>query len=298
MNAKLRIGYFADGIWSHEALNLFLNNKSLEVVFICSRFKNPDKYLLKKATQLDIDFLNDINIKNNLFIKKLHKYNCDLFVSMSFDQIFNLELLQIPKLGAINCHASKLPFYRGRNILNWVLINDEKEFGITVHYIDEGIDTGDIILQKTFPISDKDNYKSLLNLSYKECPTILYEAVLLILHNKVKRISQNSISLDGNYCKKRNKGDEFIKGNLTTRQLFNFVRGITLPGPCARSYIRSNLIKIINCEIEYKREFNNVGDGRIAYVNKKFFVIKTKDGYLRVTDWDCSIKPEIGDKVY
>ena len=118
MNAKLRIGYFGDGIWSHEALNLFVNNKSLEVVFICSRFKNPDKYLLKKATQLDIDFLNDINIKNNLFIKKLHKYNCDLFVSMSFDQIFNLELLQMPKLGAINCHASKLPFYRGRNILN------------------------------------------------------------------------------------------------------------------------------------------------------------------------------------
>ena len=50
-----------------------------------------------------------------------------------------------------------LPFYRGRNILNWVLINDESEFGITVHHVDEGIDTGDIIIQKAFPISEKDN---------------------------------------------------------------------------------------------------------------------------------------------
>ena len=52
--------------------------------------------------------------------------------------------------------------YRGRNILNWALINDEKEFGITVHFVDEGIDTGDIITQETFPISDEDNYGSLL----------------------------------------------------------------------------------------------------------------------------------------
>ena len=71
----------------------------------------------------------------------------------------------MPKYGAINCHAGKLPDYRGRNILNWALINDEKEFGITVHFIDEGIDTGDIILQESFEIKDSDNYKSLLDLA-------------------------------------------------------------------------------------------------------------------------------------
>jgi methionyl-tRNA formyltransferase len=65
---------------------------------------------------------------------------------MSFNQIFKSEIINLPRLKTINCHAGKLPFYRSRNILNWVLINDEKEFGITVHYVDEGIDTGDIIL--------------------------------------------------------------------------------------------------------------------------------------------------------
>ena len=89
---------------------------------------------------------------------------------MSFNQIFDKELINIPPLGTINCHASKLPFYIGRINLNWILINDEKEFGITLHYLD----TGDIILQKTYSISDHDNYKTLLGLSFKECPVVLY----------------------------------------------------------------------------------------------------------------------------
>ena len=68
----------------------------------------------------------------------------------------------MPALGTINCHAGKLPFYRGRNVLNWAIINGESEFGITVHFIDDGIDTGDIIKQKTYPISLNDDYKSIL----------------------------------------------------------------------------------------------------------------------------------------
>lgn len=63
----------------------------------------------------------------------------------------------------INCHAGKSPLYRGRNILNRALINDEKEFGITVHYVDEGIDTGDIILQRVYEITDEENYATLLD---------------------------------------------------------------------------------------------------------------------------------------
>ena len=79
--------------------------------------------------------------------------------------------LNLPKLKTINCHAGKLPFYRGRNILNWALINDEKKFGITVHYVDEKIDCGDIILQRIFKITDKDN---ILDLSYHIAKALQY----------------------------------------------------------------------------------------------------------------------------
>jgi methionyl-tRNA formyltransferase len=93
----------------------------------------------------NIDYLKYENINSKNFIERIKTYFCDLFVSMSFNQIFKDEIINLTPLRIINCHAGKLPFYRGRNILNWVLINDEKEFGITVHYVDEGIDTGDFI---------------------------------------------------------------------------------------------------------------------------------------------------------
>ena len=90
----------------------------------------------------------------------------------------------MPRLKTINCHAGKLPFYRGRNILNWALINDEKEFGVTVLYMDEGIDTGDIVLQKTFPITEMDDYSTLLNRAYQECASLLFQSIKRIINGK------------------------------------------------------------------------------------------------------------------
>jgi methionyl-tRNA formyltransferase len=115
---------------------------------------------------------------------------------MSFNQIFREEIMNMPPLKTINCHAGQLPFYRGRNILNWALINDEKCFGITVHYVDSGIDTGDIILQRTYPINDADNYKSLLEVAYTECANILYDAIKINLE-KLILLSRRAFTLWG-----------------------------------------------------------------------------------------------------
>ena len=145
------IGYFADGKWAHNALELIISSVDIDIAFICARYENPDQILFQKAKNLGVDFFIEKDINNNSFQKRLAAYKCDLFVSMSFNQIFKRETFSIPSKGTINCHAGKLPLYRGRNVLNWALINDEKEFGITVHFVDENIDTGDIILQKTFP---------------------------------------------------------------------------------------------------------------------------------------------------
>ncbi|EOD6992370.1 formyltransferase family protein [Campylobacter coli] len=75
-------------------------------------------------------------------------------------------------------------------MLNWALINDEKEFGISVHFIDKGINTGDIILQKTYEIKDSDDYTTLLNLCHKECASLLYESLILFLEDNVKAYKQ------------------------------------------------------------------------------------------------------------
>ena len=142
-----------------------------------------------------------------------------------------------------------MPFYRGRNILNWALINDEREFGITVHYMDEGIDTGDIILQRKFSITDNDDYGTLLETAYVECAKILYDAIKLIQANELIPNPQSEIHPEGMYCGQRREGDEIINWNQTSREIFNFIRAICKPGPVARSFIADEEIKINKASI-------------------------------------------------
>ena len=291
---SLKIGYFADGPWSHETLDKFLDDPFLEIKFICARYENPDPVLKNKALLHNIDFYTSNNINSEDFLNKISKYNCDIFVSMSFNQIMKKSFFNLPRLGTINCHAGKLPLYRGRNVLNWALINDEKEFGITVHYIDEGIDTGDIICQKVFPITDLDTYKTLLEKSYIECPIILLEAINLIKNGQAKRITQNSISKNGMYCSRRRKGDEIIDWNQKSRDIFNFVRALTTPGPCAISYIEDHSIKIISvCLIKNAPIYKGI-PGAIISLNSDYLILKTKDSYIKVTEFNSPITLKIG----
>ena len=145
----------------------------------------------------------------------------------------------------INCHAGWLPYYRGRNILNWALINDENEFGITVHYVDDGIDTGDVILQRCYPITDIDDYASLLRRAYIYCADVLLDVLDLFLRKQVTSWKQNSVDEFGLYCSIRKPGDEIINWNTTSREIFNFVRALTKPGPCARTQLRESEVKIM-----------------------------------------------------
>ena len=179
--------------------------------------------MLNFAKKYNIDYLKYENINSKNFIERIKTYFCDLFVSMSFNQIFKDEIINLTPLRIINCHAGKLPFYRGRNILNWVLINDEKEFGITVHYVDEGIDTGDIILQRSYQILDKDNYKTLLERAYKGCADTLYDAIIMFKEGYVKAKKQIEIHPTGFYCSQRKIGDEILNWNQTSREIFNFM---------------------------------------------------------------------------
>lgn len=293
---QMKIGYFADGPWSHNALEKMMKNKSLSIQFICTRFDTDDQKLKEYSKSLNVPHFTSENINSECFLNKIEKFSCDLFVSMSFNQIFKKEIINLPRLKSINCHAGKLPFYRGRNILNWALINDEKEFGITVHYIDEGIDTGDIILQRTFPITDNDNYQSLLELSYKECSIILNDALNLFLTDKVKAIQQNHIDPFGFYCSMRKKGDEIINWNQTSRELFNFIRAISSPGPQARGFI-NGIEMTINAAEQVAGAKNYKGiNGAILCKNSSDFLVKVSDNVLKVTDYSFEGKFKVGDR--
>lgn len=288
---KLKIGYFADGPWSHLAFEKIIADQHIEVSFITPRYDTKDLKLKEYAEQYGIDYITSKNVNSEEFLNVVRKYDCDLFVSMSFNQIFRTEIINIPKYKTINCHAGKLPFYRGRNILNWALINDEKEFGITVHYVDEGIDTGDIILQRTYPITDTDDYQTLLNVSHEECANILYDAILMILNDQVEVVKQTDIHPVGMYCGMRGIGDEIINWNQSSREVFNFIRAICNPGPQARMYLEGEEIQINKAKIVADAPKYIGKPGQILCKTQEgTFYVKTQDSFIEVVEYSGKLR--------
>jgi methionyl-tRNA formyltransferase len=296
-STKIRIGYFADGPWAHHAFQSLIRDAYIEIAFICVRYDSADQVLIEYAAAYNIDLLKHSNINSQDFLAKVKKYHCDLFVSMSFNQIFRSQIIGMPRLKTINCHAGKLPFYRGRNILNWALINDEKEFGITVHYMDEGIDTGDIILQRVYPITDADDYQTLLQLSHVECASCLYDAIHSVIKGEAKRIHQTDIHPVGFYCAQRKAGDEIINWNQNSRELFNFVRAICKPGPMATTRLNGQEIKINKAEMIADAPLYKGNPGQVVFRAKDFFVVKTTDTTLKITQWESPVAIRMGDKL-
>jgi len=292
----LKIGYFADGEWSYRAFKKLISDENIDIQFICVRYDTKDETLKSFCKKYDIDYLKNENVNSVYFLDILKSYKCDLFVSMSFNQIFKKEIINIPKLKTINCHAGKLPFYRGRNILNWVLINDEKEFGITVHYMDDGIDTGDIIMQRSYPISDTDTYKTLLEIAFIECANILYDSIKFLQNLIIEPIKQKSIDEIGFYCSQRKIGDEKLDWNQSSRNIFNFVRSICKPAPMAITILNDKEMKINKVELVDKaKNYKNIIGAVIGKENENILV-KTKDNFIKITEYEYDGKVIIGDR--
>ena len=295
----MKIGYFADGPWSHKSLEKIIEDPRYEIAFIVPRFENQDPILKLFAKKLNVDFLVLKNVNSIKSLKILESYNADLFVSMSFNQIIKKNLINSVPKGFINCHAGKLPFYRGRNVLNWVLINGEKDFGITVHYIDEGIDTGDIILQKTIQIEDCDNYGTLLEKAYANCAELLVKSLNLIINNNVNVIKQNDIHPQGSYCRGRKEGDEILDWKNNCTIIHNFVRALTIPGPCARTFLNNTEIMLYDSEKLETISEEYSDPGTVLEVKKNKLIIKTATYDLLITKYsiigDNYLKIKKGD---
>ena len=223
----LRIGYFGDGAWAQKALLKIANNSAFSVAFIVLRYKTPDKELEALAQKLNIPCFCVPNVNAEDFMRRIQEFSPEINVSMSFDQILKSDIIHLAPKGFINCHAGALPFYRGRNILNWALINGEKQFGVTVHYVDEGIDTGDIILQRFSPILREDRYGDLLNKASNLCAETLYDALVQIHDGTAQAIPQNAIQ--GSIAVRAKTGMNLLIGRGARRGFISLCGGLPSP---------------------------------------------------------------------
>jgi folate-dependent phosphoribosylglycinamide formyltransferase PurN len=144
-------------------------------------------YSVKRVfSSFSIPIIAAKNVNNEDYIKKIKQLKPDLIISFACPQILKKEILSLPPLGCINVHGSLLPRYRGKNIGFWVLLNKEKETGISVHYINEKIDAGGIILQKKIRIDPKETVHSLYRKVVPQEGNALITALELIEKEKVK----------------------------------------------------------------------------------------------------------------
>ncbi|MFT5926918.1 MAG: methionyl-tRNA formyltransferase [Candidatus Azotimanducaceae bacterium] len=279
----MKIGYFADGPWSHKAIKLICDEADIEIVFITPRYDTQDPVLRKWAEELGVPFLVHENVNSAEFLQTIKSLGADLLVSMSFNQILRKEIIDLAPFGFINCHAGALPFYRGRNPLNWVLINGESHFGITVHYVDEGVDTGDILRQTMYEIVEHDDYGTLLVKAVDQCGLVLLQAIRDIRDNTTKRLVQATIHPVGAYFGRRLNGDEILDWSASTLRCFNFVRGVAHPGPGARTFRNQLEYAILAAELIPAAPDYIATTGEVVGVRDNGVVVKTGSSTLLIT---------------
>jgi len=207
--------------------------------------------------------------------------NPDIIITCAYGQIIPKEILEYPKYGCINVHASLLPKLRGGAPIHHAIIDGYDKTGITIMYMDESMDTGDIISMEETIINDEDTVGSLHDRLSLMGRDLLLKTLPNILSGDIKRVKQNNS--EATYAWNIKKEEEIINFNKTSREIFNQIRGLN-PFPGAYSILDDKIMKI------YESKIGNSGPktpGEIINIYKDGIGISTLDGEIIIT----KIKP-------
>ena len=175
------------------------------------------------------------------FRQVLSGLEVDLMVVVAYGKIFRPRALALPRLGCVNLHASLLPGYRGVAPANWAIIKGETETGVTTIFMDEGIDTGDMILSRSIPIGEDETAGELLERLSVLGAEVMAETCDLIAADRAVGIAQDD-SL-ANYAPKLGKDDRRIRWELSAAAVHNHIRGVT-PWPGAFTTLMGRPVKV------------------------------------------------------
>ena len=254
--------------------------KNTNVVLVVSQ---PDKcvgrkqILTKTPIKLEAE-KNNIPVfqptKIRLEYDPILEANPDIIITCAYGQIIPKVLLDAPKYGCINVHASLLPKYRGGAPIHHALIDGEKQTGITIMYMDEAMDSGDIISQEKYLIQEQDNVRTLHDILAKMGANLLIETLPRILRGDNKRIKQDEEKVTFAYNIKRE--DEHLDFSKSGEVLKNQVRGLN-PWPLAYLLLDKEEMKVL--EVHFvKKEVKETGV--ILEISKDTLGISCQDGIL------------------
>ena len=231
------------------------------------------------ALERDIPVYTPKTLRDGSFDEVLAKHNPDLIVVVAYGKILPASVINFPKYGCINLHVSLLPKYRGAAPMQRAIMEGESETGVTVMYMDEGLDTGDIIAVEKFPIGSSDDFESIHDRSADTGSVLLSKTIEKIEKNEIKRIKQDD-SL-ATYASKVEKEDCKLDFTLPAKKLDFIIRGVT-PIPGAFAYLNGKMLKINKAvPIEKSAEAGRVID--LSDKGEGYFTVACGEGALRIS---------------
>lgn len=232
------------------------------------------------AVELGLPVFQPEKLRNRENVRKLLEWEPDLIVTAAYGQILPKAVLEAPRYGCINVHASLLPKYRGGAPIHHALIHGEKETGVTIMYMVEALDAGDMLGRRSIPIQEADDVGTLHDKLARVGAGLLSETVPDLLQGKVKPVPQDESQVT--YAPNIRREDERIDWNRTAPQLVCQVRALR-PWPVAFTTWKGKPLKIWRAEPTSLKE--SVSPGTVLTVTEDGVVVATgKGGALRILE--------------
>lgn len=212
-------------------------------------------------------------------IDAIRNINPDFIVVVAYGQILSKEILDIPRYGCINLHASLLPKYRGSAPINWAIIKGEKKFGNTTMLMDVGMDTGDMLLKNEVEITENMTFGELHDILMNEGKELLVSTLKLMAEGKITPEKQNDDETC--YAPPLRKETGKINWKSSAKEINNLIRGLS-PKPTAYTTYKADSMKIYKAEV--LAEESNVEPGTIIDVSKTGIKVSTTAGTLLIKE--------------
>ena len=230
------------------------------------------------ALENNIPVYQPIKLKDNReMIDKIKEINPDFIIVVAFGQLLTKEVLDIPKYGCINLHGSLLPMYRGAAPIQWAVIKGEEKSGNTTMLMDEGLDTGDMLLKQEVEITPMMTAGELYDILKEKGSSLLIETIEKVSNNSITPVKQEG---DTFYAKMLNKEMGNIDWNNTAKNIHNLIRGLN-PWPIAYTTYKGEKMKIFESKVLDNKKYEIYG--KIINVSKKGISVTTKEGTLLIT---------------
>ena len=281
----MKIAFIGGVKYSYELLSSILKGGwNVSIVFSYDESKKKfysDIASFDELTKSNgIKHIKVMNINDPENIKILQKEKPDLILVMGWSQLLKKEIIKIPKLGVIGSHPTELPKYKGRAPIPWTILKDLKQSALTFFYIDEGVDDGDILDQRSFTVTDLDDSSTLYKKMTSFGEKMLLENLPLIENKSAHRKKQdNSKFIE--IWPKRTKEDGKINWNETCIEIHKLIRATTHPYPGAFTNFKNK--ELIIWKSNYLDD-SNCEPGVIKEIHDEFILVGTGYGIIKILE--------------